>query len=329
MVAVRRCAPAFLLLFLACATGARAEIALLMEEPFAKFGAFNPTGHAAVYLSRVCAASPVSLRLCKPGEPGVVISRYYHVDHYDWLAIPLLPYLYAVDDPSHIPTTMDAKTESLLRDAWRRKHLQDIVPDGDDGKAPDGNWIELIGASYDRKIYALEMDTGEQQDERFIEAFNAAPNKEHFNLLFRNCAGFSSHLIDSYYPHAIHRSWIEDVGLFTPKQAAKSLIRYGRRHDAVQFRVYVIPQVPGSLGRSRPIRGVLESLVTGPEYTLPAVALVNPLVAGGVAVAYVARFFFHPGHFPGDIGVPLNSADVAPGLAFNDRATQAADYRRQ
>ena len=317
------------MLFLACTSGVRAEIALLMEEPFAKFGALNPTGHAAVFLSRVCAASPTSLRRCEPGEAGVVISRYYHVGGYDWVAIPLLPYLYAVEDPNRIPAEMDAKTEALLRDDYRRRHLIDIVPSGPDGNAPDGNWIELIGASSDRKIYVLEMDSDEEQDQRFIETFNAGPNKERFNLLFRNCAGFSSHIINSFSPHAIHRSWAGDVGLATPRQAAKSLIRYGRRHADVGFRVYVIPQVPGSLGRSRAIRGVVESLLTGPEYTLPAAALVNPLVVGGVAVAYVARFFFHPGHpFPGNIGVSLDPDDVAPRLAFDDRVS-LTDYRRQ
>ena len=43
---------------------ARADIALLLEEPFGQFGGMTPTGHAAIYFSRVCAASPVTLRRC-------------------------------------------------------------------------------------------------------------------------------------------------------------------------------------------------------------------------------------------------------------------------
>ncbi len=260
----------------------------------------------------------------------MVISRYYHVDGYDWLAIPLLPYLYAVDDPSEIPSEMDGWTEALLRDHYRRTHLLDIVPDGEGSTTPGGDWIQLIGSAYDRKIYVLELDTSEQQDQRFIEAFNAAPNRSRFNLLFRNCAGFSARVINSFYPHSIHRNLIEDVGMITPKQTAKSLIWYSHRHADVRFRAYVIPQVPGALGRSRATRGVLESLLTGPEYTLPAVAFVNPLVAGGVAVAYIARFFFHAGRrFPGDIGVPLNPDDVASTLAFNENLSRNGPYRRQ
>src|SRR5258708_28003903 len=49
---------------------ARADAALLMEEPYAEFGAFNPTGHAAIYLNHICAESPTRLRPCRAGEPG-------------------------------------------------------------------------------------------------------------------------------------------------------------------------------------------------------------------------------------------------------------------
>ena len=41
---------------------AKADAALLMEEPYAQFGAFNPTGHAAIYLNHVCAETPTRLR---------------------------------------------------------------------------------------------------------------------------------------------------------------------------------------------------------------------------------------------------------------------------
>ena len=68
-----------------------------MEEPYGGFGSVNPTGHGALYFNHICAESPTQLRMCLPGERGVVISRYHKVAGYDWLAIPLVPYLYAVD----------------------------------------------------------------------------------------------------------------------------------------------------------------------------------------------------------------------------------------
>jgi hypothetical protein len=69
------------------------SVALLLEEPYGEFGSFNPTGHVAVYLNHICAASPIELRVCEKGEAGVVISRYHRIDRDDWIAIPLIPYL--------------------------------------------------------------------------------------------------------------------------------------------------------------------------------------------------------------------------------------------
>ncbi len=296
-------------------------MALLLEEPFAYFGKFNPTGHAAVYLSRVCAASPVTLRRCQGDEPGVVISRYDKVGGYDWMAIPLFPYLYAVDEPSQMPAIADARSVAALRDRYRRGHLREIVPDADGGRMPEGNWIQLIGSSYDRRIYVLEMDTTADQDDRLIEEFNAAANKPHFNLLFSNCAGFSSQVIRVYYRDAVSRSYVRDLGLETPKQLARSLIRYGQRHPETGFRAWVIPQVPG-LPRSRPIRGVVESFFHGPEYTLPAAAVaVHPLVLCTATVVYLAGLHFRGReHFPGDIGATLYPEEIPRKLAFDNRA---------
>src|SRR6202046_1820983 len=105
---------------------ARADAALLMEEPYGEFGAFNPTGHAAIYLNHICAESPTLLRPCRAGEPGAVISRYHKIDGYDWLAIPLVPYLYAVERVEDVPKTADAALEARLRDEYRRKHLEEF-----------------------------------------------------------------------------------------------------------------------------------------------------------------------------------------------------------
>src|SRR5580692_1935365 len=113
---------------------ARADAALLMEEPYAEFGAFNPTGHAAIYLNHVCAESPTRLRPCRPGEPGAVISRYPKIDGYDWLAIPLVPYLYAVERVEEVPVAADAELETSLRDQYRRAHLLALAPDIAEGK---------------------------------------------------------------------------------------------------------------------------------------------------------------------------------------------------
>ena len=269
-----------------CAGLAHADAGLFLQEPFGLFGATNPTGHAAVYLSRICGASPTVLRRCEPGEPGVVISRYHRISGYDWIAIPLIPYLFAVDQPEQVPHYVSAETVADLRDDYRRRHLLEIAPNGKNGKVPDGEWTQLIGAAYDRKIYSFKIETTEEQDERFIEKFNSSRNKSHFNLLFHNCADFSRNVINFYYPHAVRRSYFVDNGITTPKQIAKSLVAYSRRHPDLQFSSFQIPQIPGTLPRSRAIRGVLESFLKSKKYAVP-VALLHPLVVGGMAVAYL------------------------------------------
>src|SRR5215472_8707961 len=93
-----------------------ADATLLLEEPYSYDGAFAGTGHAAVYLNHVCAQSPVELRPCAPGEDGVVLSRYKSVAGYDWIAIPVVPYLYAVEQRENIPLFADPKLVAFLRD---------------------------------------------------------------------------------------------------------------------------------------------------------------------------------------------------------------------
>jgi len=166
-----------------------------MEEPYGQLGAFNPTGHAAIYLNHICAETPTQLRACRPGEPGAVISRYHKIDGFDWLAMPLVPYLCAVEDVKDVPATADAVPDAQFRDAYRRRHLEAFAPDVAKGKregeAPGGEWTQLVGASYDRKIYGFQIQTTTEEDERFVALFNDRRNDSHFNLLFHNCADFS------------------------------------------------------------------------------------------------------------------------------------------
>ena len=278
---------------------AQAGVALFLEEPHGAFGAVNPTGHAAIYLSNVCAASLTSLRACNPGEPGVVISRYHRIGGYDWLAVPLIPYLYAVDSAAGVPRAVSITDVDSLRDRYRRAYLESVAPDLPDGNAPNGDWIQLIGASYDRTIFSFELKSTPAQDVRFIEAFNTRRNKTGFHLLFHNCADFARGAIDFYYPKAIHRSLIADLGIMTPKQAARSLLQYSKKYSDLQLTSVVIPQVPG-LQPSAAVRGVVESLLTSKKYIVPLapLAVLYPYLGGSLAFAWVGDGHFNPRHLP-------------------------------
>src|ERR1700679_3905095 len=69
---------------------ARASATWLLEEPYGHMGFFTATGHAAVYLSGVCAQSPVELRPCAPGETGIVISAKTGANDTNSVPIPLV-----------------------------------------------------------------------------------------------------------------------------------------------------------------------------------------------------------------------------------------------
>jgi hypothetical protein len=294
-------------ILLASVSSAHASVTLLLEEPYGTFGGMNPTGHAAIYLSNICPASPVSLRRCKDGEHGVVISRYHRVGGYDWIAIPLLPYLYAVNQPEDVPLTVSPEDVAALRDSYRRANLEAIVPDAEDGSTPKGDWTQLVGSAYDRTIYAFGVESSQEQDDALIEKLNSRSNKTHFNLFFFNCADFARKTLDLYYPHAIHRSLLNDAGVMTPKQAARSLVSYRKHHKDLQFSILVIPQVEGTVPRSTAVRGVFESLVKSKRYALPlvTVAVLHPYFGGSLAFAWIEGSRFDPRRM-----VPANSSSI-------------------
>jgi len=302
---------------LACSSFAAASATLLLEEPYGKLGFFTATGHAAVYLSGVCADSPTVLRPCAPGETGVVISRYDGVGGYDWVAVPLVAYLYAVDRPEDIPLFADPKMVSFLRDRYRRAHFGDIVPDRNNGETPGGNWYELVGSSYDRTIYGYEIETTPHQDEALIRKLNASPNQSHFHTVSRNCADFAKDIINFYYPKALHRSVVADVGITTPKQMAKMLVKFNRRHPEIPYSRLVIAQVPGSMPRSFSVHGVVESFFKSKKYFVPT-AVVCPMCAGSVVAVYVGTGAgrFHSGH---DFLVFNPGSSPEPPLGSEDR----------
>ena len=302
---------------------ARAAMSLLLEQPYGGLGVFNPTGHAAVYLDHVCAATPLELRPCRPGELGVVISRYDDISGYDWIAVPLLPYLYAVDSIDDVPQRVNREQVSRLREVYRRQELESVAPDLPDGTAPPSNWYELVGSSYDRAIYGFSLATTPEQDARLIAMFNDRRNVQHYNGAFRNCADFARTTINFLYPHAIRRNFVADFGLTTPKSVARALSHYASKHPETDLHVFRIPQVPGTLPRSREVQGVTESLLK--RYGVPLVVL-SPIATGIVFVAYLGHGRFDmPRHAPLlDLNPPMQDADQSGPVLASEHASPAS-----
>jgi hypothetical protein len=274
-----------------CGARSHAQAALLMEEPYGLFGNINPTGHNAIYLQRVCAETPVKLRRCEAGEPGAVISRYQGMGGYDWVAIPLIPYLYSVETESEIPLRVDRPRVLQLRNRYHETHLLSLGENLPAGNLVSGGWTELVGVAYERRIYAFRFDTTEEQDDALIAGMNAKANRTHFHMLYNNCADFARVILNTYFPGSFKRSIFPDAGMTTPKQIAYKLARYARKHPETQLAVLEIPQVPGYRRHSSANKSVAESLTTT-AYAVP-ITLWNPYLAGGLFVDYLARGRFH------------------------------------
>ena len=289
---------------------ANADVTVLLEEPYSYDGAFAGTGHTAVYLTRVCADMPVTLRRCGPGERGLVISRYARIAGYDWIAIPLVPYLYAVDNPRDVPLFADPKMVALLRDRYRRAELEKFAPDGPNGETPKGDWYELVGSAYDRTNYGFQIKTTAEQDDAFIAWMNSQPNRANYQFIERNCADFVREVLNFYYPHSEPRGNIADLFVSTPKHAAKSLVKYSHRHEDLEFTHFVIPQVPGTVRRSRPVHGVVESVFRAKKYVAVLAAL-HPIVTGGVVSVYLLGDRFNPAK-GADVLLPSGDLQAAP-----------------
>lgn len=264
-----------------------AQAALLIEQPYGFFGVVNPTGHSAVYFERICADTPVRLRRCNLGEMGAVLSRYQGISGYDWVAIPLVPYLYSVDDVSAVQPHVDPDRVNRLRNRYHEAHLLTLGDTLRPGNLIKGGWTQLVGAAYERRIYAFRFETTEEQDDVLIAKLNSQRNHSHFDLIVNNCADFARKLLNSYYPGSFRRSMLPDAGVTTPKQLARKLARCARKHPEMQLTVFEIPQIPGNRRLSHSNKDVDESLSTS-LYVIP-IALVCPYLAGGLFVDYLVR----------------------------------------
>ncbi len=262
-----------------------AQAALLLEEPYGFFGTLNPTGHTAVYFSRICAETPVKLRRCDPGEQGTVIARYQGIAGYDWVAMPLIPYLYSVEDASEVPERAHPAAVRRMRNLYHEDHLTGLGKD--EGNLVHGGWTQLVGASYERRIYAFRFATTEEQDDKIIARLNGRPNRSHFNLVYNNCADFVRFILNIYFPHTFGRHFFPDAWMTTPREMSDRLSRYAKKHPQTELEIFDIPQIPGNRRPSHANKSVTGSLMTT-GYVVPIVIL-NPYVAGGLFVDYLIR----------------------------------------
>ena len=264
---------------------AHASMTVLVGEPFGNFGTMMPVGHTAVYLDRVCADGPLKLKMCGVGDqPGVVVARYHRIGRLDWVASPVLEFLYAVERPEDVPESVTAESAWKMRERYRERYLREIVPDGTEKDKVTDEWWETAGVAYNRKVWGYQIATTRAQDEEFVAYMNADANKHLYHLKKTNCADFSAKVVNFYFPGTVRSDRIADFGLMTPKEVARCVEAYGLAHPEEHLRVIEVPQIPGTLRRSRPVRGSAESALKTKRYlfTLIVIQPELPVVMTGL-----------------------------------------------
>lgn len=266
---------------------ARASVAVLVGEPFGNFGTMMPVGHTAIYLDHLCANGPLKLRACRPGEPqGVVVARYHQLGQYDWLASPVMEFLYATDDPGKVLPYATIDNSWELREIYRRRLLEKIVPDGTEYDKATDEWWESAGTAYTRRMWGYQLATTAEQDRRFMDIMNERMNRHAYRLKNANCADFAADIMNIYFPGSVRRDHIADFGWMTPKNVARCVEAYGHAHPELDLKVFEVPQVPGSLRRSRPVRGAAEAGLTTKRY-LATLLVIQPEVPAVCLVLYL------------------------------------------
>ncbi len=261
---------------------ARADISMFILESVGVAGEFTGSGHAAIYFENICADETVRLRLCEPGEQGAVISSYPSLGgnlSQEWIAIPLIPYLYGVEDPENIPLYANGKVREFLRDNYRKRHLRSIIPDGPGGATPEGRWQAMLSMAFNRDIYSFNVKSSREEDARFLEEFNKLPMKAKFNTFSQNCADFVKKVMNTYFPGSTKRDFINDFGIATPKALAKSFTGFARSRPQRMFHITKYSQVTGTIWRSHDNRNFTEKAITSKKYIIPSLVFYPPVFA--------------------------------------------------
>lgn len=287
-----------ILLFLALSpTLARADVSLFLQEALGVSGEASSAGHVSIYFSNICADTPVQLRRCLPGELGVVIAAYpnFGMDKpYEWIAVPLLPFLYGVESERNIPLYVNGEVRTLLRETYRRTFFGDLIPNNANGAIPEGSWQQMIANCFNRDTYSITLNTTAAEDAALIEKLNSGPNKNHFDTVFNNCADFARGVINTYFPHAAHRDVLNDFTMTSPKAVARSLTRYAAKRPERLLTITKYAQLSGPIRRSLDNRNYSEMALISKKYLIPQILFQRELLAiFATSYFFVGRFNVH------------------------------------
>jgi hypothetical protein len=277
------------LLLMVMRVAARADVGIALADP-TRVGAstWTQAGHVSVYLSGVCAESPVKLRLCESGEQGSILGAYPNLEEnesYEWNAVPLSLYLYgsmgAEAMPLYASPALKRARESIAAGQFLKQMCEGACPD-----LPHAYWRDLIDETTERDIYIFAVHTTREQDAAFVERLNAQPNRNRYHMMTYNCADFARDMVNLCFPYAVRRDVVNDLGMMGPKSAARSFTRYAQRHPEQGLYVLHFIQQPGVARRCGTARSGTEVAFHQPKYLVPAALIGDHEVAGSFFVAY-------------------------------------------
>jgi hypothetical protein len=245
------------------------------------------SGHSAVYFSHICPASPIELRFCSPEEQGSVLSTYsqfgFGKDHnFEWNVVPLNVFLYGVEDPHKRPLFASAQVKNTLEAGYQEASLLPYCGAPPCATSEEGQWRAMVGAALTRTIYVFAVATTVEQDREFIARFNARPNEHRFNAITRNCADFTRDIVNTFFPNATHRNYLNDFGMTSPKSIARSFVKFARHNPDLGFYVLHTAQLPGTIKRSSTARAGTEQLFRSKKLLVPTLLVAQYVVPASV-----------------------------------------------
>ncbi|HVW78364.1 MAG TPA: hypothetical protein VHB45_12180 [Alloacidobacterium sp.] len=271
------------------AATAHADIGVVIADPTTiGSSAYTHAGHSLIYLSGVCPDTPVHARLCKAGEQGSIVTAYPDFKEwkpYAWNMAPLSIYLNGLSSPDNRLLYASRKVEAALDDSARNHYLKPVC----EGRCPDmqhAYWHDMIAATADRDIFIYAVRSTHAQDQAIVDWLNADANVNHYNGVTRNCAVFTRELVNLIFPHAVHRDFLNDLGMMSPKAAARSFSRWATKHPELGFYSMHFAQQPGDLPRAGMACNGTEAAIHIKKYLIPAAMIGDHEVAGSFFVAY-------------------------------------------
>ena len=269
-----------LVLLLTLNVRARADLGVIVADPTTISATrYTSPGHSAIFFSGICAASPVRARLCGQGEQGSVVTSYPNFREarpYSWNIVPLSLYLQGSLTPGARLLYGSPYVKQALELHARETVLHSVCQQGRDTACPQlphSYWRDLVAATVDRDIFLYAVRTTPGQDRLTVAWLNQDANINHYNLFTYNCADFTSSLVNTIFPHSVHRDLLNDVGIMTPKAAARSFTLWALRDPELGFYSLHFAQVPGDVPRGGLARSGTETVIHSKKYVIPAIVL--------------------------------------------------------